>query len=228
MRGLRALWTTGRDAPPQKTVVQLARHCALGGLLADAMRWAAVAGDHALAHLAPSEAATWYRAALEHCVVLERPDAERAELVVRLGTALHRAGDPDAYATLKEGADLAQRCGAQAVLVRAALATDRGFMQVGTFAPQQLAIVEAAVAGADTDDVATYARLLALFAQTLVHTPRAQLRDGCRAAGARSGDDEREPQLAAGDRLVGPLRPVGAGIIRTPCRCGSPCRRRGG
>jgi DNA-binding SARP family transcriptional activator len=175
-RAARAL-DTGREALPQRTVVQLARHCALGGLLDDAMRWAAVAGDNAIAHLAPSEAATWYRAALDHCVVLERPDAERAELVVRLGTALHRAGDPDAYATLKEGADLARRCGAQAVLARAALATDRGFMQVGTFAPQQLAIVEAAVAGADTDDLATYARLLALFAQTLVHTPRARLRE---------------------------------------------------
>jgi hypothetical protein len=175
-RAARAL-DVGEDAPPQRTVVQLARHCALGGLVADAMRWASVAGDHALAHLAPTEAATWYRVALDHCVALERPDAERAELVVRLGTALHRAGDPGAYATLQEGAALALRCGAQGALVRAALATDRGFMQVGTFAPEQLAIVEAAVAGADPDDVATYARLLALFAQTLIHTPRAQLRE---------------------------------------------------
>jgi DNA-binding SARP family transcriptional activator len=166
----------GEHAPPQKTVVQLARHCALGDLPADAMRWAAIAGDHALAHLAPSEAATWYRVALEHCVALERPKAERAELVVCLGTALHRAGEPGAYATLKEGADLAQRSGAQATLARAALATDRGFMQVGTFAPEQLAIVEAAVAGADPDDGVTYSRLLALYAQTLIPTPRAQLR----------------------------------------------------
>ena len=43
-----------------------------------------------LAHLAPREAATWYRAALEHCTALERPDTERADLVVRLGEALHR------------------------------------------------------------------------------------------------------------------------------------------
>jgi DNA-binding SARP family transcriptional activator len=174
-RAARAL-DVGSNAPPQRTVVQLARHCALGDLLADAKRWAMVAGDHALAHLAPREAASWYQVALEHCVALECVDEERAELVVRLGTALHRAGDPDAYATLQEGADLAQRCGAQGALVRAALATDRGFMQVGAFAPQQLAIVEAAVAGADADDVDTYARLLALFAQTLIHTPRAQLR----------------------------------------------------
>ncbi len=96
---------------------------------------------------------------------------------MRLGTALHRAGDPSAYATLQEGAALAQRCGARAALVRAALATDRGFMQIGSFAPEQLAIVEAAVAGADPVDTDTYARLLALFAQTLIHTPRVQLRE---------------------------------------------------
>ncbi len=174
-RAARALEHT--DRRPQKAVVQLARHCALGGLLPDAMRWATVAGDNALAHLAPSESATWYRAALEHCAALERPDAERADLVVRLGEAMHRAGDPDAYVTLQEGAELAKRCDARAVLVRAALATDRGFMQLGAFAPQQLEIVEAAVAVAEPDDVATYARLLALFAQSLIHTPRAQLRE---------------------------------------------------
>jgi DNA-binding SARP family transcriptional activator len=163
--------------PPQKTVVQLARHCALGGLLNEALRWATVAGDHALAHLAPSEAATWYRAALDHGTALERPPTERADLIVRLGTALHRAGDPSAYPTLQEGAELAQRCGAGTVLVRAALATDRGFMQVGAFAPQQLAIAEAAVAAADPHDVTAHAQLLALFAQTLIHTPRAQRRE---------------------------------------------------
>jgi DNA-binding SARP family transcriptional activator len=162
---------------PHAHVVQLARHCALAGLLPAAMHWATSAGDHALDHLAPSEAATWYRAALEHCVTLERPDEERADLTVRLGEALHRAGDPEAYAILQEGAELAAGCGAATVLVRAALATDRGFMQVGSFAPQQLAIVEAAVEVADPDDTVTYARLLALFAQSLIHTPRAQLRE---------------------------------------------------
>ncbi|TML18458.1 MAG: hypothetical protein E6G39_03195, partial [Actinobacteria bacterium] len=72
-RAARAL-ANGADELPQKIIVQLVRHCALGGLRQDAMRWATSAGDHALAHLAPSEAATWYRAALEHCVALERPD----------------------------------------------------------------------------------------------------------------------------------------------------------
>ena len=167
----------GEVASSQSAVVELARHSALGGLSHDAMRWSTVAGDHALAHLAPSEAASWYRAALDHCVALGRPDAERSDLGVRLGVALHRSGDPAAYATLQEAAELAQRAGASDVLVRAALATDRGFLQLGTFAPQQLAIVEAALDVADPVDISTHARLLALYAQTLIHTPRAELRE---------------------------------------------------
>lgn len=166
-----------RDEVPQKIVVQLARHCALGGLLSDALRWATAAGDHAFAQLAPSEAATWYRVALGHCAMLERADAERADLVVRLGDALHRAGDPAGLGTLREGAELAERCGASSVLVRAALATDRGFFRVGTPASEQLAIVESAVSVADPDDVTTYARLLALFAQSLINTSRAGTRE---------------------------------------------------
>ncbi len=161
----------------QDTVMALARHCELGGRLGDATRWASAAGDHALAHLAPSEAARWYRTALEHSTALSEPDAARADLGVRLGIARQRAGDPSAYATLQEAGELAQRAGAPEVLVRAALATDRGFLRLGSFAPQQLAIVEAAVAVADPDDVGAYTRLLALFGQALIDTPRAKLRE---------------------------------------------------
>jgi DNA-binding SARP family transcriptional activator len=185
----------GSEDLPQRNVVELARHCALAGLLPDAMRWATTAGDHALGHLAPSEAATWYRAALEHCVALGRPDEERADLTVRLGEAMHRAGNPEAYATLQEGAELAAGCGAATVLVRAALATDRGFMQVGSFAPQQLAIVEAAVDVADPDDTVTYARLLGLFAQSLIHTPRAEQREAVARRALDLATASSEPAL---------------------------------
>ena len=63
-------------------------------------------------------------------LALERPDAERADLLVRLGDAQHRAGDTEALATLEEGARLAQRSGASDALVRAAFAGDRGFMRI--------------------------------------------------------------------------------------------------
>ncbi|MCU1398850.1 MAG: hypothetical protein JWN62_1959 [Acidimicrobiales bacterium] len=174
-RAARALQKTG-DVPSQKLIAQLARHCDLGGLTAEAQGWATAAGDHAIAHLAPSEAAAWYRKALDHATALGRSDEELADLMVRLGEAQLRAGDPLALTTLSAGADIAVRCGADSVLIRAALGSDRGFMRLGEFAPEQLQMVEAALAAADPSDVETYARLLALFGQSLVHTTRNDLR----------------------------------------------------
>lgn len=163
------------DEPSPIVVVQLARHCELGGLVADAQRSALTAGDHALEEQAPNEAASWYRKALDHATALGRPDPERADLLVSLGEAQHRSGDPQALSTLSEGAKLAEQGGARAALVRAALASDRGFIRVAGYAPEQLKMVGAAVDVADPADEATYARLLALFAQCLVHTSRAEL-----------------------------------------------------
>ena len=96
----------------------------------DAQLWATRAGDHAFDQLAPIEAAEHYRVALEMATSLDRPGAERADLLVRLGDAQHRAGDPRALETLELGADLARRNGADGSVIRAAFAADRGFMRI--------------------------------------------------------------------------------------------------
>ena len=62
------------------------------------------------------------------------------------------------------------------VLVRAALANDRGFTSAGTVDDEQLAALEAAIAVADRDDTTSYARLLACRAQELVFTAQEELR----------------------------------------------------
>jgi DNA-binding SARP family transcriptional activator len=159
------------DELPPDVVVQLARHCELAGWPHDAQRWSIAAGDHALAHLAPAEAAAHYGRALAVATTLDRPADERADILVRLGEAQQRAGDAQALATLNEGARLAQRSGAHDALIRAALAADRGFMRVDHDAPDYRATVEAALEVADPDDVATFARLRALLAQSLTYTP---------------------------------------------------------
>jgi tetratricopeptide (TPR) repeat protein len=158
---------------PPSMVVQLARHYALAGQPVEAQRWSTRAGDHALDHLAPAEAANHYRVALDIATTLDRSDVERAELLVRLGDAQHRAGDVQALDTLEEGARLAQRSDAHEALVRAAFAADRGFMRIDSGAPEYLATVEAALAVTDPADVATYARLRALLARSLMYTPDA-------------------------------------------------------
>lgn len=174
-RAAQALEQDG-ETLPQTTVVALARHWALAGDRSRAQQWAAAAGDYALAHLAPSEAASWYQTALDHAIARRCPDPERADLLVRRGIAEQRAGEPAARDTLLEAAGLARRCGAGDVLTRAALATDRGLGRIGTVDAELLAAVEAAIEVADPDDITTYARLLALYARELIHTPRFELR----------------------------------------------------
>ncbi len=158
------------DELPPNVVVQLARHTLLAGWPAEALNWSTRAADHALDHLAPAEAARHYRVALDMAIALDRPGAERADLMVRLGDAQHRAGDAEALETLAEGARLAKSSGADDVLVRAAFVGDIGFMRIDNRAPEYLATVEAALAVTDPSDRATYARLRALLAQSLMYT----------------------------------------------------------
>lgn len=171
----RALERHAGDLRPD-VVVQLVRHCARAGWLAEAQMWSTRAGDHALDHLAPAEAAQHYRVALDMAGARHRSGAERADLLVRLGDAQHRAGDSVAHETLEHAAELARSSQARDVLVRAALAANRGFMRIDQQAPGYLAMVEAAVAAADRSDVATYAQLVALLAQSLLYTPDAPRR----------------------------------------------------
>jgi DNA-binding SARP family transcriptional activator len=166
----------GDDAPSPEIVVELARHSALAGDLLAAERWAVAAAEHAYAHLAPTEAATWYEKALEYATERGVPDAERADLMARLGESQHRAGDLRTRVTLIDAARLAEQSGAHDALVRAALANDRGFVGSGTPNDEQLAALDAAIAVADPADVTTMARLLACRAQELVHTPHHELR----------------------------------------------------
>jgi predicted ATPase/DNA-binding SARP family transcriptional activator len=185
------------EVVPADVVVQLARHCELGGLLAEAQFWSTRAGDDAFEHLAPIEAAQHYRVALDMAIALDRPDADRADLLVRLGDAQHRSGVPEALETLEEGAELALRSGADGALIRAAIAADRGFMRLDNRAPEYLAIVEAAVAVADPTDIATYARLLALLGQSVIYTPDAQRRLALAQQALDLATDHDDPTLLA-------------------------------
>ena len=174
-RVVRALTKEGETLHPE-VVVQLARHCALAGLTEETLHWSLSAGDHAFEHLAPMEAAHHYQVALEAAEELLRSDAQRADLLVRLGDAQHRAGDPRAEANLVRGAKLARECGQGQTLIRAALAADLGILRVDRLAREHLELVEAALEVADPADTATYARLLALLSKSLTFTPEVERR----------------------------------------------------
>jgi DNA-binding SARP family transcriptional activator/tetratricopeptide (TPR) repeat protein len=183
------------EVPRPDTVVELARHSALAGDLTAAQRWAVAAADHASRHLAPAEAAAWCERGLAYADERQVPTAERAELVLRLGEARRQAGDPRASRTLLEAATMAGGCGADDVLVRAALANDRGFTPAGSVDEEQLAVLEAAIAVVDCSDRATYARLLACHAQELVSTPRQDERLKSAHTAIALGEESDDPTL---------------------------------
>jgi DNA-binding SARP family transcriptional activator len=183
-------------APTVHLAAQIAAQYNLGGMLAEARRWAITAGDYAAGQLSPAEAARWYRTALDHGATLDVPDRERAGLLVRLGHAQQQAGDPGALATLTEAAALARRCGAPAIVAEAALATDRGFLRLGTAAPAQMALVESALEVADADP-AMRARLLALLAEVLVSEMAGTRRIGLAREAIALADASPDPALLA-------------------------------
>ena len=136
---------------------------------AKAIGYATRAGDRALAQLAHDEAAAYYRQALELREVSgEPPDASHCELLISLGEAQRRVGDPDHRATLLDAGRVAEQLGDAALVARAALANRRGlFSRVGTVDQERVAALEAALEAQGPSDSPTRARLLAALASEL-------------------------------------------------------------
>jgi tetratricopeptide (TPR) repeat protein len=195
-RAVRALSKDGEPFHPD-VVLQLARHCALAGLTEEALHWSVAAGDHALEHLAPSEAAHHYQVALGAAEALHRPDAQLADLLVRLGHAQYRAGDPRAEANLVLGSKLARTCGQGQTLIRATLVTDLGVPRMERLAQENLEIVEAALEAADPADTATYARLLALLSKCLTFSPDVERRMALAHQALRLAEESDDPTIVA-------------------------------
>ena len=196
-RVVRALTEDGAPFHPD-VELQLARHCALAGLTEEALHWSVSAGDHAFEHLAPTEAAHHYQVALDAAEALHRPDAQRADLLVRLGHAQYRAGDRRAEGNLLRGGELARTCGGGRTLIRAALATDLSVPRMERLANDNLDFVEAALAAADPADTGTYARLLALMAKCLTFTPDVDRRVALAHQALRLAEGSDDPAILAG------------------------------
>ncbi|MFN7149540.1 MAG: ATP-binding protein, partial [Microthrixaceae bacterium] len=212
-----ALETLVRDDRFDAPAARLAHHADRAGRRADAQRWATLAGDDALAGLAAAEAVGWYRRALAHATALDRPAAELADLMVRVGDAAIRSGDPTGFDLLCDGAALAQRCCNDDALRHAALAMNPGsLLRFGSVGPQQLAIAEAALARSADDDLATRARLEALVASSLVHTDETQRRTDAATAALDLARATEDPTVVArvAPAVVVALWAPGNGAVR--------------
>jgi tetratricopeptide (TPR) repeat protein len=160
-----------------------------------AVDYATRAGDRALAQLAHDEAATYYRQALELLDVSESAaQGEQVPLLIALGEAERRAGDPAHRETLLLASRLAAGRGDADALARAALANARGTFSsvVGEVDDERVAALEAALDVAGDDHSPTRARLLAALGRELVFAGdrerRIRLADEALAIARRSGD----------------------------------------
>jgi tetratricopeptide (TPR) repeat protein len=159
---------------------------------ARAVRYAVRAGDLAQAQLAHQEAVTYYGQGLELLEVGDGDDAQRAQLLVSLGEAQHRMGDPGYRATILEGARLAERLGDADCLARAALAGYRGMWTRSLGVDQErVAALEAALRAWGGREDVVRARLLANLAVELMFADRQRrwaLSDEALAVARRLGD----------------------------------------
>ena len=166
---------------------------------ADSLRaidYATRAGDRAVSQLAPDEAVSYYRQALELVDVAESEPAEglQLRLLIALGEAQRQAGDPAHRETLLSAARLAADKGDAAALARAALANTRAIFSstVGEVDEDRVAAIEAAL-DAIGDDAPTRARLLAALGQEIIF----------------AGDRERERRMRLVDESLAIARSSG-------------------
>lgn len=171
-----------------------------------ALHYAALAGDHALAQLAPDEALRWYRQALDLLDEVGQvglggatsatsvDDGRlRARLLVGLGDAQRQTGDAAFRPTLHEAVRLAQSNGDTDTVVAAVLADNRGTMtRTGLLDLERVAMIEAALAAIPEGDSPLRARLLSLLALELIgdqdHARRRSVADEALAMARRLDD----------------------------------------
>jgi class 3 adenylate cyclase/tetratricopeptide (TPR) repeat protein len=158
---------------------------------ARAVGYALRAGDLAQAQLAHHEAAAYYRQGLE-LLETDGDEALRAQLLVLLGEAQHRMGDPGYRSTVLEGARLAERIGDAYGLARAALAGYRGIWSWSLGVDRErVAALEAALRAWEGQEDLVRARLLANLAVELMFVDRQRrwaLSDEALAVARRLGD----------------------------------------
>jgi class 3 adenylate cyclase len=158
-------------ADPGDRLGELASHWGSAVVSIDAAKachYAQLAGERALGQLAPSEAARWYRQALE---LLGQAGgdrrAARCQLLIGLGEAQRQVGDAGFRETLLEASRIARDLHDTAALVRAALANNRGFASnFGGVDSERVETLQAAAEALDRD-APQRAEVLALLASEL-------------------------------------------------------------
>ena len=152
---------------PETRAAELAHHFVAATKTADAAKavtYCKLAGDQALAQVAPADAVGWFAQALELYPQLPSDEELRCDLLIGLGTAQIRTGDPAHRQTLLDAAAIARATGDRDRLVAAALANNRtGVSAAGQVDHERVTVLEAALEAVGTGDSSERAQLLAIL-----------------------------------------------------------------
>jgi class 3 adenylate cyclase/tetratricopeptide (TPR) repeat protein len=159
-------------ADPGDRVGELATHWMAATAPVDASKathYARLAGQQAEAALAPDEAVRWFTMALESMDLRDDTDpADRAALLVDLGTAQKHSGNAGYRQTLLDASALAEQVGDASLMAASALANNRGFIsKLGAVDDERVAALEKAIAAVGEDPSAERALLLATLSGEL-------------------------------------------------------------
>ena len=140
-----------------------------GGLLARAVRYSLAAAGQSLAARAPADAERRFHQVLE---LLDESDlgddTQRLEALLGIGECQRDQGDPGFRDTLIEVASRAREAGEVSLLVRAVLASTRGFGVIGVLDTERVALTRAALDAVGPEPTAERAKLLSLLSSDLV------------------------------------------------------------
>jgi len=157
-----------------------------------AINYARLAGEAALAALAPDDAVRYFTQALQLVELAPGDPLLACDLRLRLGQAQRQAGVAAFRETLLDAAQKAREIGATDRLVQAALANNRGwFSASGVIDTDKVAILEAALGALADDDSSERALLLATLCSELCFGPlerRRALADDAKAMARRLQD----------------------------------------
>ena len=153
---------------PESRAAELAHHFLAATKSVDvakAVTYCKMAGDQALAQVASADAVGWFVQALDLYPQLPADERLHCDLLIGLGTAQIRTGDPAHRQTLLDAAAIAQAMGDRDRLVAAALANNRGGVgETGKVDNDRVAVLEAALEAVGTHDSTERAQLLAIMA----------------------------------------------------------------
>ena len=144
-----------------------------GGLLSRAVRYSLLAAEQSLGARAPADAERRFRQVLEVLDESEIDDeSPRLEALLGVGECQRDQGEPAFRDTLIDVARRAQELDEVGLLVRAVLASTRGFGVIGVLDTERVALTRAALEAVGPEPTPERAKLLSLLASDLVFEHR--------------------------------------------------------